>query len=203
MGALSALIRSDHGTGPHPHRSWLHLLAVEPGYLPSDKVLEEVRSALIRAGLAREAPEGGLRPGPDFIRTLGGRAATTVPLAPGPARGSVTVEAGIWRCYADPGPSGFQSDPVTAYLAPCPSCAAALNFFLLRFPHPDPYQAVCPECESTASVLDLPWAPDLPVGRFEVTFGDLDSRPSLRAHPVFAELERIVTVPLKEVHVTL
>lgn len=203
MVALSALTRPDHGTGPHPHRSWLHLLAVEPDYLPSDEVLEEVRSALIRSGLAREAPDGALGPGPDFIRSLGGRVATTVPLASGTPRGSVTVEAGVWRCYADPGPAGFQSDPVTAYLAPCPACAATLNFFLLRFPHLDPYQAVCPECGSTVSVLDLPWAPDLPTGRFEVTFGDLDSRPSLRAHPVFAELERIITVPLREAHVTL
>ncbi len=201
MGHLSALIRPDHGTGPHPHRSWLHLLAADPEYLPSEGVLEEVRSALIRSGLARATADGGLRPGPEFARSLGGGSA--VPLATGPSRGSVTVEAGIWRCYADPGPAGFQSDPVTTYLTRCPACGAEMNFFLLAFPDPDPYRTLCPDCGSAASVLDLDWSPDLPKGRFEVTFGDLDSRPTLRTHSVYRELEGIVGVPLREVHVTL
>jgi hypothetical protein len=200
-GFLSALIRPDHGTGPHPHRSWLHLLAAEPEYLPSEGVMEEVRSALIRSGLARATSDGGLRPGPDFTSSLSGR--PPVSLSGGPPRGSVTVEAGIWRCYADPGPAGFQSDPVTNYLARCPACGEVMNFFLLRFPEPDPYLTACPRCGSLTSVLALDWSPELPKGRFEVTFGDLDRRPTLRHHPIYRELEGIVGGPLREVHVTL
>lgn len=203
MVGLSALIRPDHGVGPHPHRSWLHLLALEPGFMPSERTLVAVRSALVEAGLAVPAPDGGLQPGPEFASVLGASASPAIPRLAGPIRGSVTVEAGIWRCYPDPGPQGFQSDPVTAYTAACPSCGGSLNFFLLRFPDPDPYQAVCPHCQGVISVLELHWSPELPKGRFEVTFGDLPTRASLLAHPVFSELQLIVGTPLREVHVTL
>jgi hypothetical protein len=37
----------------------------------------------------------------------------------------------------------------------------------------------------------------------EITFGDLEGRPSLRPLPVFAELEGAAGTPLREVHVTL
>ncbi|MHB1502117.1 MAG: hypothetical protein ACYCYK_13435 [Candidatus Dormibacteria bacterium] len=203
MGALSALIRPDHGTGPHPHRSWLHLLAVDPRYVPSPQALEEAVAAVVRQGLAIRSEDGVLRPGPEFVRCLSGAVGPVPPSASRPPRGSVSVEAGIWRCYPDPGPQGFESEPVTTYLTPCPNCGVCLNFFLLRFPHPDPHRGVCARCGEEFSVLAMPWCPDLPMGRFEVTFGDLASRPTLRGHPVFPELEEILGVSLREAHVTL
>lgn len=203
LWVLNAITRPDHGTGPHPHRTWLHLLAQDPGFLPSQASLLRARAVLLHHGLARETAEGGLGPGPEFSRHLMRRQLGGVPLIAAAPRGEVRVEAGIWRCYPDPGPQGFQSDPITSYVAGCSGCGRPVEFFRLRFPGVDPHQATCPHCGLEFGVLDLKWSPDLPQGQMEVTFGDLDQRSSLRDHPAFAELERALSTPLREVHVTL
>jgi hypothetical protein len=113
------------------------------------------------------------------------------------------VEAGVWRCYPDPGPEGFDTDPVRSYRANCPACGTEVDFFALRFPFLDPLLGACPGCDAELSLLELSWAPQLPMGRMEITFGDLVGRPSLRPQPVFAELEAAAGTPLREAHVTL
>jgi hypothetical protein len=196
------LTRPDHGHGPHPHRSWLHLLAKDPGFLPAEPALAEVRAVLEGCGLAI-ADSDQLIPGPNFTSLLGGGGTMRPLQMAGRQRGEVRVEAGVWRCYPDPGPDGFDTEPVRTYLARCPACATEANFFALRFPFIDPLVGACPGCEAELPLLELTWAPELPVGRMEITFGDLEGRPSLRALPVFAQLEAAASTALQEVHVTL
>jgi hypothetical protein len=196
------ITRPDHGHGPHPHRSWLHLLAQDPSFQPTEAQLERVRTVLQSSGLA-VADAGDLFPGPNFASLLGGSGGMRpLPMA-GRQRGEVRVEAGVWRCYPDPGPEGFDTDPVRSYLAVCPACGTEANFFALRFPFLDPLLGACPGCEAELSLLELSWAPEIPMGRMEITFGDLVGRPSLRPHPVFAELEAAAGTALHEAHVTL
>lgn len=202
-GWVTGLLRPDHGSGPHPHRSWLHLLAVVPGFLPPLEGMSQARELLVRHRLAVVAGDGELRPGADFARWLTRAGATALPLATGGQRGEVRLEAGVWRCYPDPGANGFDSDPVNRYSSNCPSCGGSLDFFTLRFPHQDPFTCSCPNCDATPQVLELEWEPNLAVGRMEITFGDLDCRPSLRQHPVFPELEAALRTPLWETHVSL
>jgi len=202
---MAELMRPDHGHGPHPHRSWLHLLALEPSFEPSPGQLDAARAVLISRGLAQAAPEGGLRPGPEFARVFGfGRAVRSLPMAGAAGgRGEVRLEAGVWRCYPDPGPEGFNTVPLRGYTTACPGCGREQEFFSLRFPFADPMLGACPECGRELPLLELPWSPELPMGRMEITFGDLESRPSLRGEPVFKELEQALGAALREVHVTL
>ena len=204
---MAELRRPDQGHGPHPHRSWLHLLAADPAFLPAPTALAEVASALIRHGLAVADPEGELLPGPEFARLLGaGRSPRALPMLGAAAarpRGEVRVEAGVWRCYPDPGPEGFNSSPLRGYSAPCPGCGTAAEFFALRFPFADPLLGACPGCGGALPLLQLPWFPELPMGRMEITFGDLEGRPSLRSEPVFGALEELLGTALREAHVTL
>jgi hypothetical protein len=113
------------------------------------------------------------------------------------------VDVGILRFYPDPGPEGFDSVPLRSYRAPCPSCGSDLDLFSLRFPHPDPHTASCPTCGGSVSLLAVSFTPELPRARMEITFGDLDHRPSLRPHPVFGRLEQALGLRLREVHVSL
>lgn len=196
-------LRPDHGSGPHPHRSWLHLLSVDPQFLPPAGGLARAREQLLAHRLAVEGGDDGLHPGPEFARWLTRAGPAALPMATSVTRGEVRLEAGVWRCYPDPGPEGFDSDPVTRYLAPCRSCGELLDFFTLRFPYPDPFAISCPQCDAKARVLELHWTPKLAIGRMEITFGDLDCRPSLRQHPVFRQLELALGTTLRETHVSL
>jgi hypothetical protein len=121
----------------------------------------------------------------------------------GSSRGEVRLEAGVLRCYPDPGPEGFDTEPLHSYREACPSCGAELEFFGLRFPTPDPMQAACPGCGEALDVSSLGWSPALPVARAELTFGDLAGRPSLQGTDFFKRLELAWETPLREVHVTL
>ena len=201
------MMRPDHGHGPHPHRSWLHLLAAEPSFQPGPEELAKARDVLVAHGLAVAAPDGELLPGPEFARVLGsGHSPSSLPMLGAQSareRGEVRVEAGVWRCYPDPGPDGFNTVPLRGYTAPCPGCGAAQEFFALRFPFADPMLGACPECGAELPLLLMPWSPELPTGRMEITFGDLERRPSLRSAAVFGELEETLGTALREVHVTL
>lgn len=146
------------------------------------------------------ADQSVLTPGPAFAALLLARG--LIPMA-GAIRGEVRLDAGVLRCYPDPGPEGFETDPPQPYQANCPGCAAELEFFKLRFPEPDPMVADCPRCGLCLDVSMLTWSPRLPVARAEVTFGDLDGRPSLRETDFFGELEKLWATSLWEVHVTL
>ena len=194
--------RPDGGQRPHPHRSWLHLLPQDPDQPLPEGVERRAQEVLLATGMAQLGPDGGLLPGPEFRRALGG-ARGELPLAGVAPRGEVRVEAGVLRFYPDPGPQGFDTVPLHSYLAPCPRCGAELELFLLRFPHPDPHSTTCPGCQATLSLLELEFTPELPRARLEITFGDLDQRPSLRHHPVFPRLERDLGLALREVHVSL
>jgi hypothetical protein len=121
----------------------------------------------------------------------------------GPVRGEVRLEAGVLRCYPDPGPDGFDTDPPRGYESDCPSCGDRLEFFRLRFPDPDPMRAACPRCAVSFDISARTWAPRLPVARAELTFGDLEGRPTLRASELFGQLERLWGTVLIEAHVTL
>ncbi len=204
---MAELTRPDHGHGPHAHRSWLHLLAVDPAFEPFPRALVGVSALLVRHGLAVAGSEGELLPGPDFARLLSverfHRSLPVAGAAAGRPRGEVRVESGVWRCYPDPGPRGFDSSPLRGYAAPCSRCGIEVEFFALRFPFPDPLLGACPGCGSELPLLQLPWLPALPMGRMEITFGDLEGRPSLRSRPVYWELEEALGTALREVHVTL
>lgn len=196
---------SSHATGsahnPHGHRTWLHLLPEDPDFVPAPDQIEATENLLAACGLAVRGPEPGvLTPGPAFADLLLGR--RLIPMA-GAVRGEVRLEAGVLRCYPDPGPEGFQTDLPQPYQASCPRCGVLLEFFKLRFPTPDPMAAICPQCDLSLDVSALMWSPRLPVARAEVTFGDLDGRPSLRGTDFFVELEKLWATPLCEVHVTL
>ncbi len=193
--------RPDGGQGRHPYRTWLHLLPLERQQALAPGAELVASRILIDAGMALAAPEGGLRPGPEFARVLGGRPGS-LPMAL-PGRGEVRVEAGSWRCYPDPGPEGFDTEPPRGYRASCPHCAGEVELFRLGFPFPDPLTAACPRCAGALPLLELEFVPDLPAARLEITFGDLERRPSLAGHPVWAELESALGFPLREVHVTL
>jgi len=186
---------------PHGHRTWLHLLPEDPEFVPAPGEIEAAEKLLAACDLGVRGPEPGvLAPGPAFADLLLSR--RLIPMA-GPVRGEVRLEAGVLRCYPDPGPEGFDTDPPQPYQASCPGCGVLLEFFKLRFPTPDPMAAVCPRCALSLDVSALPWSPRLPVARTEVTFGDLDGRPSLRGTAFFAELEKLWATPLCEVYVTL
>lgn len=143
---------------------------------------------------------GVLAPGPAFAELL--LVGRSIPLA-GAIRGEVRLDVGVLRCYPDPGPEGFETEPPQPYQATCPGCGVQLEFFKLRFPEPAPMVADCPQCGISLDVSTLRWSPRLPVARAEVTFGDLDGRPSLRQTGFFGELEKLWATPLWEVHVTL
>jgi len=201
----------------HRHRplSWLHLIPTDPTLTPPVLAVEAVRDALCAEGLAVRSPEG-LAPGPAFSRWLlralpapPTRPLIAVPMAvPGPdradpQRGEVRVEAGVLRAYPDPGPQGLASPAPRRYRAACPGCGGPLDLYQLRFAGADPLAGACAECAAEIPVAETQWAPPLPVARFEITFGGLDHRPSLRSHPVFGELEAAAGASLREVHVTL
>ncbi|MGA8207328.1 MAG: hypothetical protein WB801_05095 [Candidatus Dormiibacterota bacterium] len=186
---------------PHGHRTWLHLLPEDPEFVPAPAQIEATENLLATFGLAVRGPEQGvLTPGPAFADLLLGR--RSIPIA-GAVRGEVRLEAGVLRCYPDPGSHGFETNPPQSYQASCPGCGVLLEFFKLRFPTPDPMAAVCPRCDFSLDVSALVWSPRLPVARAEVTFGDLDGRPSLRGTDFFGELEKLWATRLCEVHVTL
>ncbi len=202
----------------HHHRSWLHLLPQDPAAVPVPAALDRARSVLIESGVALVSPDGfGLRPGPAFAALLGQAEATgptgrvrPLPLAgarggprPGRARGEVRVEAGVLRAYPDPGPLGFHTPQPVAYRAPCPGCEVALEFFTLRFPTGDPMEGGCPRCGAVTAVDRLPWEPPVPFARAEITFGDLDGRPSIAGTPLMDRLVAAWSTDLREVHVTL
>jgi hypothetical protein len=63
--------------------------------------------------------------------------------------------------------------------------------------------AACPTCAGEFDISSLPWSPRLPVARAELTFGDLEGRPSLRTSDFFSRLESLWQTPLTEVYVTL
>lgn len=161
--------------------------------------VERAGEVLVRHGLAVLSPDGQLVPGPRFAAALQPRA---LPVA-GRPRGEVRIESGDWRCYPDPGPEGFESDPPQRYLARCPHCGVEIDLFRLRFPALDPMAAECPGCRAELSLLELGFEPDLPAARLEITFGDLDGRPSLTSNPVIPALEEALGLKLREVHVTL
>lgn len=195
--------RPDGGHGPHPHRSWLHLIPARRNQEPHPGLQETARTVLVESGLAVLGSGGGLAPGPEFLRSLGGRAGSLPLASSGPARGEVRVQVGTWRCYPDPGPQGFESEPVRSYRAGCPGCGGRLDLFLLAFPFADPLAAACPHCSRELSLLELAFEPELPAARFEITFGDLERRASLAGHPAYPELTSRLGFPLREVHVTL
>jgi len=193
--------RAEPSHAPHGHRTWLHLLPQDPEHVPDLQELQAAVELLAEMQLAILDPETGLLlPGPAFARLL--TSGRLVPLA-GAARGEVRLEAGVLRCYPDPGPEGFDTKPLHGYRADCPGCGVELEFFALSFPTPDPMQAVCPGCGKAADVSSLVWSPTLPVARAELTFGPLAGRPSLRGTELFRRLESAWETPLREVHVTL
>ncbi len=194
--------RPDGGLGPHPHRSWLHLLPQDPDRQPAPDAESRARQVLVEEGMALPGPDDSLLPGPEFAGALG-IPSRGLPMAGTPPRGEVRVESGVLRFYPDPGPDGFDSVPPRSYLAPCPRCGSDLDLFSLRFPHPDPHTASCPACRAGVSLLEVEFTPELPRAWMEITFGDLDHRPSLRPHPVYGRLERALGFRLREVHVSL
>jgi hypothetical protein len=191
--------RSGHSA--HGHRTWLHVLPEDPDFVPEPGQMEAAAELLTACHLAVSGPDPGvLAPGPAFADLLLGR--RLIPLA-GAVRGEVRIDAGVLRCYPDPGPEGFETDPPRSYRATCPACGVQLEFFKLRFPEPDPMVASCTGCSLSLDVSALEWSPRLPVARSEVTFGDLDGRPSLRETEFFAKLQKLWATPLWEVLVTL
>jgi hypothetical protein len=172
-----------------------------PDFVPAPAQMEATLELLAACHLAVRSPEPGLlAPGPAFAQLLLTRG--LIPMA-GVTRGEVRLEAGVLRCYPDPGPQGFETDPPQPYQANCPGCGVLLDFFTLRFPEPDPMLAVCPGCGRSLDISTIAWSPRLPVARTELTFGDLDGRPSLRGTEFFAQLEKLWATLLCEVHVTL
>ncbi len=184
----------------HPHRTWLHLVPADPNHVPTPQQVQQAAQVLIGAGLAACAgPLAELVPGPQFARLL--RPGSLPQLARSP--GEVRVDAGVRRCYPDPGPDGFDTEPPNTYRAACPTCQAELQFFHLSFPLTDPLEAVCASCRRPVDVSRLGWTPELPVASAEITFADVDGRPSLRHTPVFSKLEAALGAPLRELFVTL
>ena len=187
--------------------------------MPGPEAVALARSALLESGVAVVPPDGfGLWPGPAFAAVLGQPRSAgppagpmrPLPLAagggeavPGRPRGEVRVEAGVLRAYPDPGPLGFHTPEPVAYRALCPGCRAPLEFFSLRFPTGDPMEGGCPRCEAVTAVHRLSWEPPLPFARAEITFGDLDGRPSIAETPLMRRLTAAWSTPLREVHVTL
>lgn len=189
------------GHGGHGHRTWLHLLPQDPNFVPGPSQLEAAAELLVEIGLAARGPDpDSLRPGPTFAQLL--LVPGKLPMA-GPIRGEVRLEAGVLRCYPDPGPEGFDTDPLRTYTTDCPECGVPLEFFRLRFPYLDPMRAACPACPADVDISALPWSPRLPVARTELTFGDLEGRPSLRGSEFFGQLESLWATSLSETHVTL
>jgi hypothetical protein len=189
------------GHGPHGHRTWLHLLSEDAAFVPGPEQVEGTTQLLVECGLATRGSDPDiLLPGPAFARLL--LAPGKLPMA-GPVRGEVRLEVGVLRCYPDPGPDGFDTEPLQSYRAECPSCGAPLEFFRLRFPDPDPMRAACPSCARAFDISTLRWSPQLPVARTELTFGDLEGRPSLRGSGFFGQLEELWGTSLCEVYVTL
>ncbi|MGA7173434.1 MAG: hypothetical protein WCB86_05370 [Candidatus Dormiibacterota bacterium] len=198
---MPSTLAAGHGHGAHGHRTWLHLLPEDQTFIPGAGQLEDTADLLVECGLAtRGAEPVDLLPGPAFARLL--LAPGQLPMA-GVVRGEVRLEAGILRCYPDPGPDGFDTDPPQGYESGCPSCGNRLEFFRLRFPVPDPMRGACPRCAESFDISALTWAPRLPVARAELTFGDLEGRPTLRASEFFGQLERLWGTVVVEVHVTL
>ena len=64
-------------------------------------------------------------------------------------------------------------------------------------------RAACPSCARAFDISTLRWSPQLPVARTELTFGDLEGRPSLRGSGFFGQLEELWGTSLCEVYVTL
>jgi hypothetical protein len=191
--------RSAHSA--HGHRTWLHLIPEDRDFVPKPEQMEDTGKLLAASHLALSGPDSDvLAPGPAFAELLLGRG--LIPLA-GATRGEVRFDAGVLRCYPDPGPEGFETDPPRPYQATCPGCGVQVEFFKLRFPEPDPMVADCPRCGLSLDVSTLEWSPRLPVARAEVTFGDLDGRPSLRETAFFENLQKLWATPVWEVHVTL
>ncbi|HVC38708.1 MAG TPA: hypothetical protein VNH20_01880 [Candidatus Dormibacteraeota bacterium] len=189
---------------PHPGRAghtWLHLVPHEPTFIPGESALLATETLLVESGLAvgGDSP-GTLLPGPNFARLL--LRPGYLPLA-GRPRGEVRLEVGVLRCYPDPGPDGFATEPPRSYRAACPDCASTLDFFRLRFPGPDAMTATCDSCLHDFDVSRLHWTPRLPVARTELTFGDLDGRPTLAGSDFLDRLEQLWATPIDEVHVTL
>ncbi len=184
----------------HGHRTWLHLLPQDPTFSPSLREMEATARLLLESGLAIPGPEPEtLLPGPRFAQLL---APGALPMAGAP-RGEVRFESGVLRCYPDPGPEGFDTDPLQGYFTKCPGCGSELEFFRLRFPDPDPMHAACPTCTAGIDVSLLSWSPMLPVASAEVTFGDLEGRPSLGKSDFPSRLEEVWRTSVMEVHVTL
>ncbi|HUY57759.1 MAG TPA: zinc ribbon domain-containing protein [Candidatus Micrarchaeaceae archaeon] len=189
------------GHGARGHRTWLHLLPEDRALVAGPEQLGATAELLVEFGLATLGSGAEiLLPGPTFARLLG--TPGQLPMA-GPVRGEVRLEAGVLRCYPDPGPQGFDTNPSRSYRADCPECGGAMEFFLLRFPDPDPMRAACPSCAARFDISVLGWSPPLPVARTELTFGDLDGRPSLRESEFFGRLQGLWRTSLTEVHVTL
>ncbi len=204
-----------HGHGP---AVWLHLIPLDRAVTPPPPAVAAVDAVLCTSGLAVRAGDG-LAPGPRFPEWLlsgppppsGDRADRLgpVPLAARPAalppraQGEVRVEAGVLRVYPDPGPLGFRSPEPRRYRADCPACGDPLDLYRLAFPGADPLTGACPSCAAAVAVAELDWQPALAAARFEITFGGLDGRPSLRGREVFGALERAAGCALQEVHVTL
>ncbi|MGH7608823.1 MAG: hypothetical protein ACREOD_02600 [Candidatus Dormibacteria bacterium] len=185
----------------HVHRTWLHLLPCDPALVPPPPAVLAAESVLIEAGLARPDGAGaGLRPGPDWERLLstGGQARAGVAGDAG-----VRIEAGVLRAYPDPGPEGFDSQPLNDYQARCARCGEVLHLFALRFPLPDPMLAQCPRCSGVGDISQLEWTPELALARMEVTLGPVLGRPSLASSPIFRALEAALRCRLREVHVSL
>lgn len=198
---MPTTLATGSGHGSHGHRTWLHLLPQDPEFVPGPEQLEATRGLLLKSGLATRGPEPDvLLPGPAFSRLL--LTPGQLPMA-GPGRGEVRLEVGVLRCYPDPGPEGFDTDPPPSYRVDCPRCGVPLEFFRLRFPDPDPMRAACPTCAADFDISTLPWSPRLPVARAELTFGDLEGRPSLRNSDFFSQLESLWGTAILEAHVTL
>ncbi|MGH7640876.1 MAG: hypothetical protein ACREN7_06605 [Candidatus Dormibacteria bacterium] len=185
----------------HPHRTWLHLLPTDAHLVPSPAQLRQTVELLEASGLSLAGPDLlQLPPGPDFARLLQPQPDLT---SGPPPVGEVRLEAGVLRCYPDPGPEGFDSEPLGAYHAECPGCGQVLDFYHLHFPFAGPLRTLCPRCGAEFEVPEVGWRPRLPVASAELTFGGVVGRPSLRDSGFLLRLEALWSTPVTEVHVTL
>ncbi|MGH7610485.1 MAG: hypothetical protein ACREN4_00545 [Candidatus Dormibacteria bacterium] len=181
----------------HPHRTWLYLLPEDPQVVASPASLGAAGRALLEAGLASPSDRTDeLAPGPAWGALL----------EPGEAPSPdscIRLDAGVLRAYPDPGPEGFESQPLNDYRAACPACGGGLLLFTLAFRDPDPMRGSCPRCEGTVDISTTHWDPPLVIARTEVSLGPFGSRPRLAGQPAFGALERALGCRLREVHVSL